>query len=131
MSRESVVFACYFGVLILLWIWICISNIYICICNTDLTMRSVGSHLTSLSSVLHFFSAQSSCRVGRFDVSFVLPSLFLFFDEEWQRDYNFTCTYYLYIQVTIFIITARLRRGLKRTKINSSTSCVESFSLTH
>ena len=52
---------------------------------------------------LHFtLSLLFSCHLDCSDVSSVLPSLILFFDEEWQLKYNIMYTYYLYLFLDYF-----------------------------
>ena len=73
------------------------------ICNIDLTLRSGTSYLlTSLQFVFHVISSpERSFRcLGLSVVSFMLLSLFLFLDEEWQCDQNFMRIFTFYLLVT-------------------------------
>ena len=50
----------------------------------------------------------SFCCLNCSVVSFMLPSLFLFIDEEWRCYHNFMCTYYLYLLVTFNLYLSNL-----------------------
>ena len=76
--------------------------IYIYI-DMSLTLWLVSFYLfTSVCFSFHFTYSLVSHIVspGHSNVSFILPSLFLFKNEEWQWDRNSKCIYYLYSLVT-------------------------------
>ena len=51
-------------------------------------------HFTWVCPSLHIFSCWLSYRFSHFNIYLILPSLFLFTDEEWQRNHNFMFTFY-------------------------------------
>ena len=80
-------------------------SIYIC-----LTLPSVSSHL--LTS-LQLFLPSLCLFSGRSNVFFVLPSFFLFADEEWKLDHHFLCTFYLLFTDDISSLSVWPQRGVR------------------
>ena len=58
------------------------------ICKLYSDNKSAPSSLFYFFPSLQLFSSQSSCCLCHSDVSFMLSSLFLSIDDEWQCDHN-------------------------------------------
>ena len=81
-------------------------------------------HFSSFFTSVHFSSGHLVLSLRLLFVSFVLPSLLSFVDEEWQREHNFILT--LFIGDSWIISCSVISEKMER-----STSLVDSLSLTH
>ena len=61
-----------------------------------------STHLLSIH--FSFVSSQLACHLSHSDASFMLTSLFLFFNGEWQHDLHFMYTFYFIISKKLLTI---------------------------